>query len=670
MIASYHGHRTSLGALRRQFRISLAGSSVASIVRTAASMNLSARSVRLEPGELKRLARPAILHWRMNHFVVLAAIRKRGLIVHDPARGRRFVTWPDVSRFFTGVAVELTPTRHFEQKDRQEKVRLRDLWHGSSGLGTSLLQILFLSAVLQLFSLLSPLINQLVVDDAIARNDGEFLLAILIGFSLLLLSQAAVQVLRSTALMYMSQSLAFQLRSNLVRHLLRLPADYFERRHIGDVMSRLESMLPVQNILSHAVITVVLDGLLAIAMLVVMVLYSPTLAGLVVATSAIAHVARQVTFPYVRRLTEERLHLDAKLQSVLLESVRAIRTIKLFNNEADRHTLWQNSYADAANIGIRLQRYGIVATASASLLSGALDIAVFYVGAHAIMSGAMTLGMFFAFQAYRVQFSTRVGALINQYFLFRTVGVHLERLADIVHSRPEPAIAAQAYSAAHLSGKVVIRNGRFRFGDNLPWLLDGIDLVVEQGERVAIVGQSGCGKSTLIKVMVGLHSLLDGSIEFDGVAIASLGVNRVRQQVGVVMQDDRMLSGTIADNICFFDETPSIERLVEAARLAHILVDIKRMPMGFQTLIGDMGSALSGGQRQRLLLARALYRKPRVLMLDEGTANLDLVTEKAVLESLATLDMTQIIVAHRGAAIAACDRVLHLTGGRLQQVRR
>lgn len=669
MIASYHGRRTNLGDLRRQFRISLTGSSVASMARIAASMNLAARSVRLEPEELRQLARPAILHWRLNHFVVLAAVRKRGAIIHDPARGRRFIAWPDVSRFFTGVAIELTPTRHFEHKDDLNKVRLRDLWTSSSGLGTSLLQILFLSAVLQVFSLLSPLINQLVVDDAIARNDGEFLVAILIGFALLLVSQAIVQVLRSSALMYMSQSLAFQLRSNLLRHLLRLPADFFERRHIGDVMSRLESMQPVQNLLSTAVITVVLDGMLAIAMLVVMFLYSPTLAGLVVAVSAIALIARQASFPFVRRLTEERLHLDAKLQSVLLESVRAIRTIKLFNNEMDRHLLWQNSYADTTNVGIRLQRFGIAATASSTLLFGALDLAVFYVGAHAIMSGAMTLGMLFTFQAYRTQFTARVGALINQYFLFRTVGVHLERLADIVHTRPEPALELDAHNSVHLSGRVEIRNGRFRFGDNLPWLFDGIDLAVEKGERLAIVGQSGCGKSTLLKLLVGLHSLSDGVIAFDGIAISSLGVNRVRQQVAAVMQDDRLLSGSIADNICFFDDTPSHQRIAEAATLAHILDDIKRMPMGFQTLIGDMGSTLSGGQRQRLLLARALYRKPRLLLLDEGTANLDTATEKAVLESLASLEMTQIIVAHRGAAIAACDRVLQLSEGGLQQIR-
>lgn len=668
MISSYYGRRQSLATLRRQFRVSMTGSSVSSISRMAQQIGFSTRAVRVNLQDLKKLRCPAMLHWQLDHFVVLNKVRRKGLVVHDPARGKRFVCWSDVSRYFSGVAVEFTLSAQFEPGNDIQRVRLRDLWSKSQGLGSSLLQIFLLSALLQFFSLLAPLVNQMVVDDAIARNDGDFLVAILLGFGLLLASQTAVQALRSTALLHFSQMLAFQLRSNLLLHLLHLPTDFFERRHVGDVVSRLNSIAPVQQLISSAVVSVVLDGLLAIGTVAVMYLYSPPLTALVIAATCLAFLARLLTFPYVRRLTEEKISADAKLHSVLLESIRAIRTIKLFNRESERHTYWQNTFIDATNIGIQLQKFGITAAAGSGLLLGVLDLAVFYVGANAVMSGTLTLGMLFSFQAYRTQFSTRLDALIGQFFLFRTTGVHLERLADIVQTEPDADSTAFAIQPSAIRGKVEVRRGRFRYGADLPWLLNDVNFVAEPGERIALVGKSGCGKSTFLKVLVGLYPLSGGDIAFDDIPVSTNGMQLMRRHIGTVMQDDRLLSGTIADNICFLDEAPDENMLIEVATRAQILADVQRLPMGFDTLVGDMGSVLSGGQRQRILLARALYKQPKMLLLDEGTANLDTDTERKLLNSLAELDITQILVAHRPAAIAACDRVVLVSDGRLRQL--
>lgn len=668
MIASYHGHRTTLTELRQRYCVSITGSTVRAISAIADGVGLTCRPLRTELRELKRVRPPAVLHWQLDHFVVLRSVRRGGIVVHDPARGKRVLSWNDASRFFTGVVVEMTPGSSFEKKDDVERVRIRDLWTKCTGLGVSLAQILLLSAMLQLFTLLTPLVNQLVVDEAIAKADGDFLIAILAGFALLLIAQTAVEALRASSAMYLGQILSFQLRSNLLKHVIALPVVFFEKRHIGDVVSRIGSLAPVEHLMTSAMVTMLLDGVLAIATFIVMFLYSPTLAVVVAGISLLGLAARTVAFPYVRRLTQEKVHSEAELQSVLLESIRAIRAIKLFGRESQRHAFWQNAFVDATNVGIQLQKLGIATNAGSRLMQGSMELAVFFIGAKAVMGGTMTLGMLFAFQAYRLQFTARVSELIGQLFVFRTAGVHLERLADLVHASVETGKPGAGLGSVLLCGEIELRGARLRYGDDQPWVLDGVDVRVEPGERVAIVGRSGCGKSTLLKALVGLHPLQEGELLYDGVPAMSLGVQQLRKQIGVVMQDDRLLSGTLADNIAFYDEEPDMDRIIEVANLTHIHAEIRTMPMGYHTLIGDMGSALSGGQKQRLLLARALYRKPRILFLDEGTANLDIRSEQLVLEALAKLDITQIIVAHRPAAVDACDRIIRLEKGRASDV--
>jgi len=670
MIAGWHGYRTTLSELRRRFCISLNGTTVASIAEMAAGLGLAARSVRAELRELACLRLPAILHWRLDHFVVLAKVSRRGLVVHDPARGKRLIPWSEVSRCFTGVAVELQPTRGFKRASVGQKLRVRDLWQRSRGMGSTLAQIVLLSAILQLLALTAPLINQLVVDEAIAKNDRDFLQAILVGFGLLLVCQAGIDLLRSTATLFFEQTLTFQLRSNLVRHLFSLPGDYFEKRHIGDVVSRIDSIGVVQAFISSAVVVVLIDGLLAVTTLVVMLMYSPLLTAAVIVATALALLARLAGFPYLRRLIEEKVVADAGLQTMLMESIRAIRPIKLFARESERHRSWQNNYVDAANIGIQQQKFGIAAAAGSRLLFGGLDLAVFCIGALQVIGGSLTLGMFFAFQAYRMQFSGRASALIQQYFEFRTLGVHLDRLADIVLAEPEVSEFAGGRLLPEAVGDIELLHARFRYGEDQPWILDNASLRIKAGERVALVGSSGCGKTTLLKILLGLHPLQDGEVRFGGVSVDAAGLRVVRSRFGAVMQDDRLLSGTLAENVAFFDEAIDMRQVVAAAEAACIAADIERMPMGYSTLIGDMGSALSGGQKQRILLARALYRKPQVLFLDEGTANLDGRTEGQVLASLERLGMTQVIVAHRPAAVATCTRVLEVANGEVQPVAR
>lgn len=668
MVAGYHGYQTSLTELRRKFTVSLKGVNLRSLSTAADQLGLSARGLRCDLEDLHQLKTPCILHWGLNHFVVLKKAGRKKVVIHDPAKGKRELLLAEVSNHFTGVALELTPTPDFEKKEDKERVRIFDLWSKMSGFIPIILQIIAITVILQVFAVLSPLVNQLVVDEAIAKGDANFLKVIIMGFALLLLVQTAIGVLRSYISMYFGTLLNFQMRSNMLRHVMRLEAEFFEKRHIGDIMSRMGSLGPVQNLFTSTFITVLLDGVMAVATGVIMFMYSPMLAGVVCGIIVLGFISRLATFPYVIRLTEEQIQKDADLQTIGLETIRGARAVKIFGREQERHAFWQNAYADSMNVGLRLQRFGISAGAANGILFGLLELGIYYLGAMLVINGELTLGMFFAFQSYRGQFSGRINSLIGLYFSFRTVGLHLERLADIVYADQEKGIDAPLMVGKNLTGRMEVRNLRFRYGDNEPWILEGVNMQISPGDRVALIGPSGGGKTTLLKQMIGLHNPIEGEILYDGRSLAATGVRAIRSQIGVVMQDDRLLSGSLNDNISFFDPEMNIERIEQCAKAAFVHDDIMAMPMGYQSLVGDMGSILSGGQKQRVLFARALYNDPKILFLDEGTANLDERTERHIVDLLARTSITQIIVAHRPAAIESCNRVFHVENGQVQEI--
>lgn len=668
MVAGHYGYQTSLTELRRKFSVSLKGVNLRSLSKAADMLGLSARGLRCDMEDLGKLKAPCILHWGLNHFVVLKKAGRRSITIHDPARGKRSLAMAEVSKHFTGVVLELTPTPNFEKKEEKERVRIMDLWSKMTGFIPVILQIIGITVILQVFAVLSPLVNQLVVDEAIAKGDVDFLKVIILGFALLLFVQTAIGVLRSYVTMYFGTLLNFQMRSNMLRHILRLESEFFEKRHIGDIMSRMGSLQPVQNLFTSAFITVLLDGIMAVATGVIMFLYSPMLAGVVCGIIVLSFLSRLATFPYVIRVTEEQIQKDADLQTVSLETIRGARAIKIFGREQERHAFWQNSYADSVNIGLRLQRFGIGSGAANGIIFGLLELGIYYLGAKLVIDQKLTLGMFFAFQSYRGQFSGRINSLIGLYFSFRTVGLHLERLADIVYADQEEGVDAPLMVGKELTGDIRVDKLRFRYGDNEPWVLDGVSLNIKPGERVALTGPSGGGKTTLLKLLIGLHNPQEGEILYDGRSLSTTGVRAIRNQIGVVMQDDRLLSGSLYDNISFFDPEIDEAKVEACSQAAFIHEDIMKMPMGYQSLIGDMGSILSGGQKQRVLLARALYNEPRVLFLDEGTANLDQDSERNIVNQLAKMPITQIVVAHRPAAIETCNRVFHVEDGKVTEV--
>lgn len=666
MIARYHGHAVDLNGLRQRFSLSMSGATLRSIMGLADSLGFSPRALKVELTALDKIRLPAILHWDLSHFVVLKSVKGGKAVVHDPALGARTYSLDELSKHFTGVALELTPSGQFQKVTARAPIRLTSLWSRMVGFWPAFFQILGLSLALQVAVFAMPFQMQLVVDEAIFRGDRDLLTVLALGFGALIVVQAVIEALRAWALQVFGQMLSFQMVGNLVRHMIRLPSDWFEKRHVGDIMSRIGSAGAIQDVLTRGVVTAIIDGMMAVIAIVILLLYSPMLTAVVVAAVAINLGMAFALFPAMRARMEEQIIESAREQSHIMETVRAATTIKVMGREAERESAWRNLFANTINAAISVSKFQISLGLTQTLVTGLQTVIVIYLGARTILAGdGFSVGMLIAFLSFRQTFTDRATALINQFIQFKFLGLHLDRLSDIVTAEPETRDET-APPRLEVSGAMVLKDVAFRYGAADRLILEGVDLEVKPGEFLAITGPSGGGKTTLLKLMLGLQTPSAGSISLEGQSATPNLWRGWREQVGLVAQDDRLLSGTIADNIAFFDPDLDMVRVQEAAMAAQVHEDISRMPMQYLSLVGDMGSSLSGGQKQRVLLARALYRRPRILILDEGTANLDVDTEVMIADLLVQLPITRIVIAHRPALLERADRVLVMREGSLR----
>lgn len=672
MILNHHGSATDLAALRTRHTVSLTGVTLATLTEIAQREQLGTRGLRLDLDELPQLRLPAILHWDLNHFVVLKSVSGGSVVVHDPAFGERRLSLQEVSQHFTGVALEVWPNPGFAPKEEKTRIRLGQLIGQVSGFWPSLTQVLLLSLALEVFGLVSPLFMQWVLDHVVVSRDTQLLTTLALGFGLLLLIQQATTLLRSWLLMVINTSVGLQWKANVFAHMTRLPLSYFQNRHLGDIVSRAGSVNEIQETLTAAFVEALFDGLLVLLTLVLMFIYSPVLAAVALLAVLLYLGMRLLWYRPLYAASEEHLVRDALQSTHYLESIRGMRAIQLFGRQTQRQAAWQSLLVGATNAQLKVQKLQILYALLRGLLSGGFMILIVWLGARQIIATEMTVGMLMAFLAYRGQFDSRVTALIDKAIDLKMLRLHAERLADLVLTPAMPSaqrLGARDLAPARSDGAsgpaLRLDQLRYRYADQAPWVIDGLSLDIGAGEVVAITGRSGCGKTTLINLLLGTYAPVEGSVTADGVPLAQIGIERWRQGVATVMQDDSLFAGSISDNICFFDAKPDFEWMIECARMAALHEDIEAMPMGYQTLIGDMGTVLSGGQKQRLLLARALYKRPGLLILDEATSHLDVESEAQVNSAIAALPVTRIVIAHRPETLSAAPRVVEIQGGRV-----
>lgn len=672
MVASYYGHQLDMPAMRKRFSANLKGMNLQQLIELGDSLGLASRALQCPVEDVPKLALPCILHWDMNHFVVLTKITKTKVYINDPAMGKKTLTIEEFSQHFTGIALELTPTNKFEAKDEKQQMKLSQLWSKMTGLKSALLKLFALSIVLQVFALATPYYMQWVVDEVLISHDQPLLIVLAIGFGLLSIFTVLATSVRSWLVLRLSSLLNMQMGVNLLRHLLRLPMNYFESRHVGDVVSRFGSLAQIRERITTGLVEATVDGVMSITVLVMMMLYSVKLSLVVLAAITLYVIARFALYLPLHQATEESIQNSAKEQSNFLENIRGIQTIKLFGNESQRQGIWQNRYAEVINADIRLGKLQIGFDGINKMLFGLENVIVIYLAAMLVMEGSLSIGMVLAFIAYKGQLTQRFASLVEQLIQFKMMRLHLDRISDIALHEQEPnregCIGLINAESALKKGEISLENVCFSYGEDEKNIINNLSLTIAAGDSVAITGDSGCGKTTLAKLMLGLLQPTSGRILLDGRDITQIGLKNYRQQVAAVMQDDTLLAGSIADNITFFNPEPNYLRVEQCAQLAAIHNDISKMTMGYNALVGDMGASLSGGQMQRLLLARALYKKPQVLFMDEATSHLDVNNEAKISEQIKHLDMTRIIIAHRPETINKANKVLHMINGQLKNV--
>jgi ATP-binding cassette subfamily B protein RaxB len=659
MVAGAHGHRMDMPAMRRHHDVSLKGTTLRDLIRVGADLHLNTRPLRAELHHLAELRLPCILHWEHNHFVVLTHVGARGLTIHDPRVGQRRITLTDASKHFTGIVLEAWPNERFQPGAERSRVRITDLFRRTAGYASTIGQVLLLSFLVEIIIIAMPIGFQLVLDHVVVAVDRDLLTLVAIGLVLLLGFRVLTEYTRSWAVLTAGARITLQWKTSLFNHLMKLPLDFFERRHVGDIVSRFTSIDTIQKTFTTGPVSGLVEGIMGPLLMVMMFLYSPMLAAICAGTTAVYAISRGVAYSLYRQANEEAVVFAAQENSNLIETLRGMPTVKSLGIERRRQGIWSNYLAERVDADVRVARIDLVFTTLSTALFGLDRILVIVIGAQGIMSQTLTVGMLVAFLAYKDQFSQRVGKFLDTIAKLAMLSMHGERIADVALAEPEALGSPAVFRSLPAVDPVLsVRDIRFRYGDNEPEIIAGISLDVAMGECVAITGPSGSGKTTFLKIMAGLLQPQSGAVALHGLPITALGLAEYRAQIGCVLQDDRLLAGSIADNIAGFSESVDRQLVERAAALAAIHEEIIRLPMGYETLVGDMGNSLSGGQIQRIVLARALYRRPRLLLLDEATSHLDERNEEAINRAISSLTIPRVIVAHRRSTIEMADGVV------------
>ncbi|MBW7984844.1 peptidase domain-containing ABC transporter [Enterobacillus tribolii] len=660
MVCRYHGMDIDLFNLRQRFGISSHGATLGLLVNIAAQLRMKTRALSLSLDELRQLKTPCILHWDMSHFVVLVAVRRSSFIIHDPAFGRRTIGLGEMSQHFTGVALELWPDSEFSRVKQRTNLSFTKLMRNVTGLPGFLIKIFCFSLVIEAINLLTPIGTQLVMDHVIFAKDHDLLALICIGLLSFILFRTFISMLRAWTSLVMGALIDVQWKAGLFDHLLRLPLAYFEKRRLGDIQARFGSLDTIRTTLTTNIVNGIIDSLMSIGLLIMMMLYGGWLMWVVVGFTTLYMILRLATYNRYREATEEQIVKGAKANSHFMETLYGISTLKALGLSATRSQFWLNLNIDTTNAGIRLTKLDMLFSGVNALISTVDQIVILWLGASMVIDGNMTLGMFVAFNAYRGQFSERAANLINMALQLRMLALHSDRVADIVFTDAEQQLPARQLILPNQGVAFEARDVAFRYDNLSKPIFAGLNISVAAGESVAITGPSGIGKTTLMKVMSGLLTPSQGSVLIDGLDITTVGLNNYRSCIACVLQDDKLFAGSIADNIACFDVQKDEERIIACAEHSNIHAEIMQMPMGYETLISELGGSLSGGQKQRMLIARALYRQPSILFLDEATSHLDLENEAHINNAISALQITRIFIAHRPSTIASADRIIQL----------
>jgi ATP-binding cassette, subfamily B, bacterial len=667
MALRYFGDDRALDELREATGGGLEGVSALDILRAGRSFGLRGRGVRIEELDDLRLIPTdavAILHWEFNHFVVFERVDRHGVVILDPAHGRRRVSPAEFDRACTGVALLLEASESFAPQARDTPL-LRRYFRQIFSYPALWSRAVLMSVLLQVLALGLPLLTALLVDRILPRRDFDLLFVLLAGLAMVVVFQFLSSLVRANVLLQLRTLLDAKLTVGFLDHLVDLPYAFFQRRSAGDLLMRLASNATVREILTSGALSALLDGTLVSIYLLVIFLAHPMLGAVVLALAAVQLSLVWATRRRQHELMSESLAVQAKTSSYEVELLAGIETLKSMGAEYRAVDRWSNLFVDSLNVSLRRGRLDALVASLLGAFNVAAPMLILATGAFLVLHGKLSLGAMLGLSALGAAVLGPIGALVGVALKFQVLDSYLERIEDVLQTAPEQPDPRSLARAHRLRGQIEAEGLEFAYSDNTPPAVRGVDVSIRAGQFVAIVGSSGAGKSTLAKLLVGLYRPRAGRVRYDGVDLAGVDLRSVREQLGVVTQGCQLFAGSIRDNIALGGPHMPLDEVVDAAKRAAIHDEILAMPMGYETILADGGSSLSGGQRQRLALARALAAKPALLLLDEATSNLDSVTEAAIQRSLAELDCTRIVIAHRLETVVEADLILVMDQGRI-----
>jgi ABC-type bacteriocin/lantibiotic exporter with double-glycine peptidase domain len=637
------------------------GADASALVKTAEHYGLRARGISIDIDHMRFLPAGTILHWEFNHFVVFERMTRKGAEIVDPARGRRLIPEKQLRESFTGVALVFEPTDAFT-KQKAGSGRWAWYFQQLAGQRHLLVRVIVMSLLLRVFALGVPLLTAVLVDRVIPRGDHGLLLVVMIGLGGMLVFQILTALVRTHLLLQLRTNLDTRLTLGFVDYLSRLPFDFFQRRSAGDLLMRVNNNATIREVLTANTLSGLIDGLFVLLYIALILAVDPLL-GLV--TLGLGALQLGVLIGARRRyrdLLVRALDAQARSQSYLVELFAGISTLKAAAAESRAVERWSNLYVDELNVALERGRTTAIVEAVMGALTSGSPLVILALGALRVIDGDISLGTMLAINAVALGLLMPLASLVNAGLQLQLLASYMDRVEDVLNTKPEQS-GQDASRVPKLTGRVTLQDVAFRYTERAPLVVRDVSIDIKPGSTVAIVGKSGCGKSTLASLIAGLYRPVGGRILFDGHDLARLDLRSLRRQIGVVFQQPYVFAGSIRTNIALTDPALSLDRVIAAARAAAIHDDIDAMPMGYDTLISDGGSSLSGGQRQRLAIACALVHRPALLILDEATSSLDAETERAVMQSLAQLRCTQIVLAHRLSTIARADLILVMDRG-------
>ena len=663
MVLAYFGKHLPLTEVSSVLGTHLGVTDAAQLLDTARWYGLLGRGIRIEDErEFSKLPRGTILHWKFNHFVVFDRDAGRQLKIIDPGKGLRSVSKEEFSKSFTGVALVFSPSDSFELSE--ERSGLKRLSTKIFGHRADLLKIASITVLSQVFVLALPVAIGIIVDRVVPHRDVALLNVLVLGVVMIIAYKLACSIFRQLLLVRLRTTLDAEMTFGFFDHLISLPYHYFVQRSSGDLMLRIQSNSMVREVLTSGAVSVLLDGSLIGIYLLVLALSDLRIA-MVTGVLGATRIGIFILVRYRQRaLAAETVEARSKSRGYELQMINGIETLKGSGRDENALEAWSNLYVDELNALHREGTLNAWVNSALETLSTASPLVLLAFGAHLVLGNEMSLGKMLALVALGAGFLDPLSSLISTSLSIERLRGVLSRIDDVVDT-PREQTRSEKIPVQSLSGQIEIEDVSFRYSPISPMILKHHTLFIKPGQFVAVVGASGCGKSTLVRILFGLYPPTEGIVRYDGVDLSRLDLRRVRSMMGIVTQDSYIFGTTVRQNIALAEPSAPLTKIKAAAIKASIHDEIMALPMGYGTLLADGGASLSGGQRQRLAIARALFGRPKLLLLDEAMSAVDSVTEKRIFDQLHRLDATKVIVTHRMMNVVNSDTILVLDDGQI-----